>query len=143
MGEQSTAVWFERNPSRLVLEQNAVASRFPGFQLFREEHTLFWVGTLRTNGGNRYEVTVEYPDNFPDAPPKVFPTNPKIELWRDDESFKHQYRDGSLCLFHPSDRFFEPNTTAVTVIATAAAWLFSFEQWLASGRKKWPGVEAD
>lgn len=143
MGEHAPVVWFERNPARLVLERNAVAARFPGFRLVRDKQTLYWVGTLVSNSGRPYEVTVEYPDNFPDTPPKVFPTNPPIAIWRDDKMLKHQYKDGSLCLFHPSDRFFEPKTTAVTVIATAAAWLFAYEQWLDSGKQSWPGQEAD
>lgn len=136
------SVWYERNPARLVQEQKAMERRFPGFKLHRDGTKLVWVGILTTNRNERYELAVEYPDNFPDQEPKVFPIEPTIAIWRDDNMLQHQYNDGSLCLFHPNDRFWEANTTAATVVATAAAWLFAYEEWLESGKQAWPGVEA-
>lgn len=136
------SLWYESNPARLVLEQEAMKRRFPGFQLNREGATLFWLGTLTSNTNKQYQIAVSYPDNFPDVPPKVYPIDPLIAIWRDDRMLQHQYNDGSLCLFHPNDRFWESKTTAATVIATAAAWFFAYERWLESGRQTWPGLEA-
>ncbi len=31
----------------------------------------------------------------------------------------------------------------LAVVAVTAAWLFAYEYWLASGKKVWPGQEAD
>lgn len=141
MGEQP--LWYQHNPARLILEKEAMSRRFPQFSLVLQGTKLYWTGALTSNEGNHYEIALEYPDNFPDAPPKIFPIEPEIAIWKDDNMLKHQYRDGSLCLFHPDDRFFEPNTTAVTVIAAAATWLFAYEHWLASGKTEWLGKEAD
>lgn len=136
--------WFEQNPARLVLEKRAM-ERFPGFQLVRDNSQLVWVGTLETNRGNRYEIALYYPDNFPDEPPKVYPINPAVTVWKDEEAgrLKHQYNDGHLCLYYPGDRTFASQTTAATVVAVAAAWFFAYESWLESGKTHWPGIEAD
>lgn len=139
MGDQP---WYSQNPARLILEKEAMSRRFPQFKLVLQGIRLYWMGTLTSNSGNHYQIALEYPDDFPDTPPKVFPIEPVITIWKDENLLKHQYRDGSLCLFHPNDRFFEANTTAVTVIAVAATWLFAYEQWLASEKREWPGLEA-
>ena len=131
------ALWYEINPARLVLEKEAMEMRFPAFRMVRDKHQLAWVGTLETNRRNiNYKIAIYYPDNFPELPPRVFPIEPPIT------DLQHQYADGSLCLFHPNDRFFEANTTAVTVLAAAAAWFFAYETWQASGKAEWIGREA-
>jgi hypothetical protein len=137
--------WYELNPARLVLERQAMQMRFPQFQLMRDGDQLVWVGTLETNRGNKYEIAFYYPDDFPASPPKVFPISPPITVWKDEQvgQLKHQYNDGHLCLYFPGDRTFAENTTAATVVAVAAAWFFSYESWLESGKTFWPGIEAD
>jgi hypothetical protein len=137
--------WYESNPARLVLERQAMQMRFPQFQLMRDGDQLVWVGTLETNRENKYEIAFYYPDDFPASPPKVFPINPPITVWKDEQvgRLKHQYNDGHLCLYFPGDRTFAENTTAATVVAVAAAWFFSYESWLESGKSIWPGIEAD
>ena len=137
--------WYEAIPGRLVLESKAMETRFPDFQLVRDGTQLVWMGTLETNRGNRYEIALYYPDNFPDTPPKVFPINPVLEVYKSPttNSLKHQYNDGSLCLHFPADQSFGTRSTAATVIAVAAAWLFAYETWLDSGKTEWPGDEAD
>ena len=137
--------WYELNSARLVLEKKAMETRFPGFQLVRDANQLVWLGTLESNWGNRYEIALYYPDNFPNEPPKVYPINPAVTVWKDEQAgrLKHQYNDGHLCLHFPSDRSFVPNTTAATVIAVAAAWFFAYESWIESGKTLCPGIEAD
>jgi len=137
--------WYERFPARLVLEKETMAEKFPQFQLFRDRETLrlYWDGTLTSNSNSKYQVLVEYQNDFPDTLPKAFPVNPEIEIWRDERWRMHQYSDRSLCLFHPNDRFADSNTTAVLVVAAASAWLFAYEQWEASGHTIWPGIDAD
>src|SRR5262245_35800877 len=136
--------WYETNPARLLLERKAMETRFPQFQLVREGDQLVWVGTLTTNRGKDYEIAIYYPDDFPTSAPKVFPINPQITSWKDQQAglLQHQWSDGSLCLYYPDDRSLNANTTAATITAIAAAWFFAYESWLESGKTVWPGVEA-
>jgi len=137
--------WYEANPARLLLEKRAMETHFPNFQLVRERDRLVWRGTLQSNGGKRYTIALYYPDNFPSAPPDVFPIDPVVALWRElpGGTLKHQYSDGRLCLYYPGDRTFGQNTTAATVVAVAAFWFFAYESWLASGKTEWIGYEMD
>ena len=137
--------WYETVPARLVLEKQAMSTRFPGFVLRKlDDGRLAWLGTLETNRDNQYEVAVVYPYNFPREVPLVFPIDPPIKVW-DERQFRqrHQYPDGHLCLYYPSDRSFDNSATAATVIAVAAAWFFAYESWLESGKTVWPGPEVD
>jgi ubiquitin-protein ligase len=132
---------------RLVIERQAMTERLPDFRLLKlDDDSMAWRGTLtapprtETGTGNTYEVLLIYPANFPNQPPNVIPLDPVIEVVDDDGvHLVHQYRDGHMCLFYPNDRSFTQVTTAATVLAVAAAWLFAYEEWLASGRKSWPG----
>jgi hypothetical protein len=129
---------------RLLVEHKAMADHFPHFELRHMTDSLGWVGKLTTLRGNRYEVLVKYPPNFPNEPALVFPTDPILEVL--DEGGRrlvHQWSDGHLCLYHPDDKTFPSIATAATVTAVAAAWLHAYEEWLASGRKHWPGPAAD
>lgn len=134
--------WYRSNPARVVIEQRAMRARFPQFELREDRGQLLWLGTLTTNRGNSYQVAVYYPDDYPNSEPKVFPIEPAITVWKDQRKglLMHQFRDGSLCLFHPDDRFVQQNTTVATVVAVAAAWFFAYETWRETG--EWPGIEA-
>jgi hypothetical protein len=137
--------WYERTGERLVLEQRAMSDRFPQFQLFQDGAELLWRGRLTTNDGNAYEIMIKYPRTFPDDPPEAYPLEPPVAAYKTERSGvpKHQYHDGRLCLYYPADRTLQKETTAATVVALSAAWLFAYEQWLKSGKKHWPGKEAD
>ncbi len=126
--------WYDANRERLVRENQAMQQRFPQFELKRVSKGLAWHGSLRTNNGNKYKVAVVYPSDFPYSSPTVYPIRPKIS------SGKHQYGDDSLCLFYPSDRTWQSNTTAATVVAWAATWLFCYESYKETGH--WPGQAA-
>jgi hypothetical protein len=133
--------WYERDRSRLVLEMRVMQTRFPNFILKKEEDEhLMWAGTL-TPTTTSYQIALIYPHSFPDQPPKIFPVDPEIVIFKDPRIglLQHQYSDTSLCLFHPNDRFFETNTTAATFIAKASTWLAAYELWQETGT--WPGVE--
>jgi ubiquitin-protein ligase len=137
--------WYELDPVRLVTEQSAMKSRFPQFRLLRQDRDLYWDGYLVANHGKKYRIVVRYPNDYPARPPKVYPIDPVIEIFRDEQAgvLQHQYNDGELCLFHPNDRFFERKSTVVTVVAAAATWFAAYEYWEASGRTIWPGKEAE
>lgn len=139
------STWYESNPARLLLEKQAMSTRFPGFVMRKmNDGRLAWLGSLETNSGSQYEVVVLYPHDFPREVPLVYPIDPPINVW-DEKQFRqrHQYPDGHLCLYYPSDRTFDNSATAATVIAVAAAWLFAYESWIQSGKTFWPGPEAD
>lgn len=134
--------WFNLDPERLLIEQEAMAQKFPQFQMLRlEDDNLGWLGTLTTNRENSYTLLVEYPAAFPDKPPTVKPVEPDFLALDTEGKLKHQYPDGKLCLFYPGDRTFSRRTTAAAVIAVTAAWLFAYESWLETGA--WPGKEID
>lgn len=137
--------WFERMPERLVLEQQVMQDRFPQFQLLRDGLMLYWIGKLTTNRGNVYQLVVKYLPSFPNDPPQAYPIDPAIAVYKSGWSgaLKHQYADGRLCLYYPADRTLTRETTAATVVAMAAAWLFAYESWLQSGKTDWPGNEYD
>ncbi len=132
-------------PERLVLEQRAMVERFPQFTLFRHDNNLYWLGKLTTNRGNVYELVIKYPETFPDHPPQAYPIDLPIAVFKSPASgaLKHQYTDGHLCLYYPSDRSLGKQATAATVVALASAWLFAYEYWLSSDKQEWPGIEAD
>lgn len=145
-GRAQPPAWYERLPERLVLEGQVMRERFPQFQLVCDGNgVLSWRGSLRTNRGNVYELAIIYPTSFPDDAPQAKPINPAIEVFRNGRGgrLQHQYSDGLLCLYYPGDRTMQKDTTAATVVALAAAWLFAYESWLESGRRHWPGIEAD
>ncbi|HEY1297513.1 MAG TPA: hypothetical protein VGJ60_30905 [Chloroflexota bacterium] len=145
--------WYETSDgrARLLLEKQIMAARFPDFQLslihspaLGPGSRLGWQGTLTTPRGNRYVVHVIYPEAFPDEPARVYPIQPSIKLVdKDGVRLVHQYSDGRMCLFDPNERTFTPSTSAATVTAVAAAWLFCYEHWTASGGREWPGKAAD
>ncbi len=141
--------WYETNRQRLSLETETMAQRFPDFVLKTTDRGLTWAGQLRTNSGSRYQIAVVYSTDFPYYAPKVYVLRPPIR------SPKHQWNDGSLCLFNPDDKTWNTNTTAAQAVALTAEWLFSYEyheqhchQGLNGGPcstvpcSAWPGQEA-
>lgn len=124
--------WYEKRPERLQAEAMAVQTRFPGFTFRCLRHgDLTLVGKMRTVSGASYQVVLIYPPDYPLTSPKVYPI-PRL-------SGPHQFQDGSMCLFRPDDRFWQSNSTAVTVLAAAALWLSVREHWLRKGT--WLGAE--
>ena len=139
-----TQKWYERDPSRLVLEQQAMRDRFPRFQMARDQGEIMWVGPIRTPKGNVYQVAIKYPPAFPERPPDAYPVDPAIAVYKSGWSgaLEHQYADGRMCLYFPGDRNLQEDATAATVVALAATWLFAYESWLDSGKSVWPGKAA-
>ncbi|MBN9392348.1 MAG: hypothetical protein J0I20_30200 [Chloroflexi bacterium] len=134
--------WYEYDPQRLLIERKAMALKFPQFQLLKREDAFCWLGTPESNRGNKYEILVEYPEHFPNMAPSVFPVTPGVNSTDLTDQLKHHYPNGKLCLYYPGDRTFSNDTTAATVVVTAA-WFFPYEAWLESGKRVWPGQELD
>jgi hypothetical protein len=117
----SNTPWFQHHPARLRQEQEAMKSRFPDFTLTRgDDGALGWVGFLTSNRGNRYKVLIDYRDGFPHEEPYAFILQPRFVS-------QHMWKDGHLCLMYPGGSTWRTNTTAASLLAIVAAWIFSYE----------------
>ncbi len=76
------------------------------------------------------------------APPKTVVLEPDLELLAGDRRLPHVYRDPlQLCLYFPKEREWTGSMRLdKSVVPWAAAWLFYFEEWLASDSWKGGGV---
>jgi len=138
---QRWSAWYEDNPGRILSEKQAMSKRFPHFQLVKTAEGLTWTGYLYPKGIGSYRIALSYPSDYPYSPPKVWIIEPKIN------APKHQFSDGHLCLMEPSDGTWQTNTTAVTILAMATAWLWCNEYHQRHCGcseipcSKWPGNE--
>jgi len=117
--------------------------KFPQFKLFSGDGKLnfvprgaaFWGGRLKTNFGTEYSLAVVYPVNYPNGQIKAFIS----ELM--NTPTPHKYVDGHLCLYSNDHggggEGIGQETTAVTIVAWAAAWLNAWEVFQRTGN--WPG----
>lgn len=113
--------WYHSNHKRLLAERNAMMTRFPDFNLVETSKGLTWTGYLKPKGLYSYRIALIYPEDFPYSPPNVWIIEPKIK------SPKHQRFDGHLCLLYTSDDTWQTNTTAVTIVAMTATWIWCYE----------------
>lgn len=96
-------------------------SHFPEFTLTSgNDGKLGWVGYLTSNRGKRYKVLVDYRDGFPHEEPYAYILEPRF-------TSQHLWNDGHLCLMYPDGTTWKTNTTAATILAIVAAWIFSYE----------------
>lgn len=126
--------WYERFPGRLLKEQESMRKAFPQARLIKlRSGLLAWEVILRSNSNNLYRVLIVYPQNFPPAYPLAYILEPRIR-----DGTPHRYQDGHLCLFNTTDRperSYDPKkTTAATITSWAAAWIFTYEYYLRTGR---------
>ena len=96
---------------------------------------MVWHGILKSNNGNKYEIAIQYPNDFPNSAPKAFILKPIMS------NVPHMWQDGSLCLFAPFDRVWDNKTTAATMVTWVAVWIFAYEIWNNTG--KWPRKSVD
>ena len=113
--------------------------RFPQFEMFKAfSGTILCTGWLQTNSGMRYKITVEYPADYPNSAPLVYPDD------LPDTGIPHTFSDGRMCLYDPSEaaysglhKYVPFDTTIADIIAWAAKWLAAYEEWRQTG--SWPG----
>lgn len=128
-------------PSKTVLsiveQMSDFRQRFPDFRSTRlKEDEVSWVGRLTPLPPitATYKIKVEYELR---SAPKVFVLDPELES-RDGSTIPHRYRDGSLCLYLPSNNEWTPSKpVAQTIVPWACLWLYYYEVWYATG--KWKG----
>jgi|SRR5579871_3306139 len=122
--------------SRIAWMQNIVAMRakFPGLRFKRLDGVPAWRGELRPfTSAPPYNVQIAWRDW---ASPRVKVTRPALQT-----RAPHVYRDGSLCLFFPDDRSWQPGMLiSDTIVPWTAEWLMFYEYWMDTG--KWWGPEA-
>ena len=88
---------------------------------------------LQTSVARVYTLSINFPDGYPNSPPKIFFRKPAINALS-----PHKYNDGSMCYILP--RMWNPGRHDLTfAIAKAAKWLNKYEVWQATQR--WPGAQ--
>jgi hypothetical protein len=102
--------------------------RFPQFVLKDNAKSLFWEGILMTNFGNRYIVSIEYPDNYPYQHPLARVVRPRIR-----KNSPHLYANGTLCVY--PELWDYKRCTAPAAVPLVAAWLAMYEIWLKTGER--------
>ncbi len=85
-----------------------------------------------------YLVRISYRLGFS---PCVSVLYPSLELHPAHKALPHFYREGSLCLFDPRLRQWDPTmSVAATTMPWAAIWFFHYETWLFTGT--WEATES-
>ena len=126
--------WYERFPGRLLKEKEIMSDSFPYARLTKlRSGLLAWNITLTSNRGNHYRTLIVYPAVFPSSYPLAYILEPRIK-----NGTPHIYSDGHLCLFNAGDRpeksYIPEKTTAATITAWVSAWIFTYENYLRTGR---------
>lgn len=117
--------WFETDPRRLEKEIELMVGRTHA-NLHRSGHHIFWVENLRSQPtGVRYQLVIDYPGDFPYAPPRAYVTRPTIRV------APHRFSDGSLCVFESGATGVK--TTALVVRNRAVIWFLTYQIWRACG----------
>lgn len=121
-------MWYrdDRWKTRLLLEQELMAQRFPAFALLRtDDGQLHWVGILTPRPEYSFLIAASYPEKYPYGEPELRLLDPELA-----PGAPHVYAEtGTLCV-HPS-RGWDPNRgTVAASLALASAWLFLYVQWL-------------
>lgn len=134
--------WYEVDPSRFQMEQMAMASLYPDFQLVRlPSGFLGWTGVLKSNhytNRNGYQVTIDYDDCGPDLPGKfgmvVTPTDPDFNALFPPhlECLKSRLLD-DIAAQMSSITYADPDdgsgtiTTAASLLRQTADWFVKYE----------------
>lgn len=118
------ATWYQRYPSRWILEARMLRESYPRARLVNKDGLMrVW---LLVRGKKRlYLCELIYPHNFPYVGMTGNILSPEIR------SKIHRFRDGSICLYEPKD--VGPETTAVIYVR----W---FQDWIKNHENGWKGV---
>lgn len=111
---------------------------FPTFNYSRSNNIPTWIGSLQPNTTSPiYIVKIVYHCTGQcSKPPVVNIESPKI-----CPDTPHRYRDGSLCLYFPTDGDWSPDRfISRTIVPWTALWLAFYEIWLDTNH--WYGTEA-
>lgn len=126
--------WWTRYPKRCVDEiyrmyENTNAA------FSHSGDNLIWEELIINDFETRFLISIETNSNFPFASPKVYVKDSELYLG----DVKHQYDDGTLCLFAPSA--YSTKMTILQIRNLSCAWCFCAEVYLKEG--KWPAAELE
>ena len=85
-------------------------SQYKGLRHHIKNNQFIIFGAWPVYGGSTGKIHLEdllikivFPDNYPDELPKVYETGNRIKT---KNAYTHFYKDGSACLFYPTERYF-------------------------------------
>lgn len=102
-------------------------------QLSCEDGKLIWEEDISNNFGTEFTISIEVPEGYPYKMPRVLVTYSEIDLPKS----KHRYKDGSLCLLHPSE--YHSVMSILDFRNMASAWCWAVEVYQNTG--EWPAGE--
>jgi len=118
---------------RMVVEQEKMRAKFPGFQFYGSGGNVSSVqGYLTTSDRNRYYVKVIVSSSYPYALPTI-----ELPQHAIDSDCPHKYMSGAICVMK-SEQWSSTYSLAF-VVARAAVWLNKYDLWRRTGRVRWPG----
>lgn len=116
--------------NRLLVEQEVMHARFPGFWLMRSASGhLVWWGLLEPAPGSRFLITVTMPTRYPYEEPELRVEEPPLR-----HDTPHRYASGKLCI-HRSGGWDPTRGTVASLIPMAAGWLIAYLHWDQTGER--------
>jgi hypothetical protein len=120
---------------RFAMQKKLMGMHFPGFSCSYSKRCLTCIGSITPEEGCvTYTVKIDYVASHS---PQVWVISPKIEHNNDI----HLYRDGSLCLFYPTETPWKhTDNLHEKIVPWTAEWLVYYELYLLTG--VWQGKSA-
>ena len=129
---ESKEYWWARYPKRACEEIYKLKENTNAF-METSGNRLIWKEEIINNFGSAFVISIETNSKYPFSMPKTFLLKPHIEPSDD----KHMFKDGSLCLMHPSS--YNSRISILQIRNQASAWCFCIEAYANTG--KWPAAE--
>ena len=121
--------WY-KDKKRLEIEKQAI-KQFPKFRLIKKRNKIGAEGKIYTKYGNKYKVTLVFPENYPNSAPEAYCTNKKLK------EPPHTLSKRKLCYFYDND--WQSNYTIDVAISWVADWFDAYDHWRNYGT--WRGKE--
>jgi hypothetical protein len=119
--------------SRWTVEHEKLARFFPSIQLYGVDGRVTSAqGYLSTSYGSSYYVNIEIGQRYPYVLPRVC-----LPYTTVDSACPHRYSDGSICVMKSEQ--WSSSLSLAFLVAKTAVWLNKYDNWLRTGRTRWPG----
>lgn len=136
-------VWTDSQQKRLYIEKLWIDQYFPNFQVKNLTSDTYWLGGMTTNGGNKYQLHVQIPVNFPDQSPSLYIVSP-FPLYTylgtkladlGTSHIMHTFEPSNgcvqMCLFRSEN--WSADYTIFKCLKKARIWLEAFDEHLRTG----------
>jgi len=121
--------------SRMAVEQEKLARFFPGVKLYASNGRVTSAqGYLSTSYGSSYYISIDIGQNYPYELPRI-----RLPYATIGTGCPHIYKDGSICVMKSEQ--WSTSLSLAFIVAKTAIWLNKYDNWLLSGRKRWPGKD--